>query len=128
MNMPLKPRESEKITSTQRELDKMLKNQNRCLDTIWKTWREEYLRNLGVVHNKINENACVREGELVLVADHSLPRTVWKVGVVAGFTESKDGRIRRVSIRTANDTIQRSIYHLLRLEADCKEDNTQCSC
>ena len=128
INLPMKPRKKKKSKSTQSELDKMLKNQNRYLDTIWKTWREEYLRNLGVVHNKINENACVKEGELVLVADHELPRTVWKVGVVEGFKESKDGRIRRVSIRTANGTIERSIQHLSRLEADCEEDNTQYSC
>ena len=38
-NLPMKPRKKKKSKSTQSELDKMLKNQNRYLDTIWKTWR-----------------------------------------------------------------------------------------
>ena len=128
MNLPLKYREDPKPTITKRGLIKMLNNQNRYLDAIWKTWKEEYLRNLGVVHNKIKENDCIKEGELVLVSDPGLPRAVWKVGVVEGTYESKDGIIRKVYIRTPNGSIVRSIQHLSRLEAEREEDFTQSSC
>ena len=78
--------------------------------------------------NKINSSACVKIGELVLVANQNLPRTVWEVGVVTKIKESRDGKIRTVYLNTAKGTIARSVQHLSRLEADSEEDYSQYSC
>ena len=128
MNLPLKPRLTNDFRFPQRELNKLLRQQNRFLDMIWRAWKEEYLRNLGVVDNRINSSACVKVGELVLVANQNLPRTVWEVGVVTKIKESRDGKIRTVYLNTAKGTIARSVQHLSRLEADSEEDYSQYSC
>ena len=128
MNMPLKPRLTTKLKFPQRELNKLLKQQAKYLDRIWRTWREEYLRSLGMVSNKVNDSACVKEGELVLVANQNLPRTVWEVGVVTKLKQSKDGRIRTVYLNTPKGAIARSVQHLSRLEADSLEDYDQYPC
>ena len=128
MNMPLKPRLTTNLRFPQRELNRLLKQQNKYLESIWRTWREQYLRNLGTVGNKVNSSDCVTVGELVLVANQNLPRTVWEVGVVTKLKESKDGRVRTVYLNTAKGQIARSVQHLSRLEADSIEDYSQYSC
>ena len=128
MNMPLKPRLTTKLRFPQRELNKLLKQQVRYLDRIWRTWKEEYLRGLGTVSNKVTDTACVKVGELVMVANQNLPRTVWEVGVVTNLKESKDGRIRTVYLNTPKGPIARSVQHLSRLEADSIEDYSQYPC
>ena len=126
--MPLKARLTTKLRFPQRELNQLLKQQTQCLDNIWQTWRKEYLRSLGTVNNKVNESDCVKIGELVLVANQNLPKTVWEVGVVTELKKSKDGRIRTVYLTTRKGSIARSVQHLSRLEADSPEDYSQHSC
>ena len=128
MNMPLKPRLTTQLRFPQRELNKLLRQQAKYLDKIWRTWREEYVRGLGTISNKVNDSACVKEGELVLVANQNLPRTVWEVGVVTKLKESKDGRIRTVYLNTSKGPRARSVQHLSRLEADSIEDYGQYPC
>ena len=128
MNMPLKPRITTKLRFPQRELNNLLKQQRKYLDSIWQTWSKEYLRNLNPVNSKINDSDCVKEGELVLVANQNLPKTVWEVGVVTKVKESKDGRIRTVYLNTPKGHMARSVQHLSRLEVDDMEDYKQHSC
>jgi hypothetical protein len=128
INMPLKPRITTHLKFPQRELNKLLKQQNKYLDTIWRTWREEYLRSLGTVNNKVNHSDCVRVGELVMVGNQNLPRTCWNVGVVEKLKEGRDGRFRTADIRTKDGVIPRSVQHLSRLEADSFEDYNQYPC
>ena len=128
MNMPLKPRLTTKLRFPQNELNKLLKQQRKYLNNIWRTWSQEYLRNLGTVNDKVNESACVKEGELVLVANQNLPKTVWEVGVVTGLKKSKDGRVRTVYLTTSKGSIARSVQHLSRLEVGHKEDLEKYPC
>ena len=118
MNMPLKPRPLQKITSDQRVLNKLLKQQNSYLDLIWRTWKEEYLRGLGKVNDKINHTDCVKVGEIVLVGCFNSPKTVWEIGVIQKLTQGRDGRYRTALIRTARGLISRSVQHLSRLETN----------
>ena len=128
MNMPLKPRTTNKPDPEQRIHNALLKQQNKYLELVWKTWKEEYIRSLGKVGDKVTNNDCVKVGELVMVANQSLPRTVWEVGVVNKLKQSKDGRVRTVYLTTSKGEIARSVQHLSRLEADTTEDYTQCPC
>ena len=128
MNMPLQSRCTKNITSDQRVLNALLKQQHRYLEQVWKTWREEYLRNLGTVNNKVNHTDCVKVGELVMVSHQGLPRTVWNIGVIEKLTTGRDGRVRTAHVRTSNGVIPRSVQHLSRLEADSLEDYQQYAC
>ena len=126
INIPLKPRPTKPCTSDQRELNQFLKLQNKYLDMIWRTWREEYLRSLGTVNHTVNHTDCVKVGELVMVGvQQKLPRCSWDMGVIERLTEGRDGRVRTAHIRTANGVITRSVQHLSRLEADSLEDYNQ---
>ena len=69
----------------------------------------------------MTDTDCVKVGELVLVANQSLPRTVWEVGVVTKLKEGRDKRVR-------TGEIARSVQHLSRLEADTTEDFNQYPC
>ena len=128
MNMPLKPRLTEKLKFPQKDLNKFLRHQNKYLNLVWRTFKEEYQRNVGTVSNKVNASDSVKVGELVMVADQNLPRTVWEVGLVKKLKESKDGRIRTVYLDTASGPKARSVQHLSRLEADSVEDFNQYAC
>ena len=128
MNMPLKPRPNQKIVSDQRILNKLLKQQHKYLDLVWRSWKEEYLRTLGTVNNKLNHTDCVKVGEIVLVGSLNLPRTVWDVGVIEKLTQGRDGRYRTAFVRTSKGVIPRSVQHLSRLEADSTEDYNQYAC
>ena len=128
MNMPLKPRPQGKPKSDQRVLNKLLRQQNSYLDLIWRTWKEEYLRGLGTINDKVNHTDSVKEGEVVLVGSFNLPKTVWEVGVIQKLTQGRDGRYRTASIKTSRGLISRSVQHLSRLEADCLDDYNQYSC
>ena len=128
MNMPLKPRLTEKLKFPQKDLNKFLRQQNKYLNLVWRTFKEEYQRNVGTVSNKVNASDSVKVGELVMVADQNLPRTVWEVGLVKKLKESKDGRIRTVYLDTASGPKARSVQHLSRLEADSVEDLNQYAC
>ena len=128
MNIPLEPREKIKPKSDQKILNQILKQQNKYLDSIWKNFREEYSRNLGTVNNKVNSPDCIKVGELVMIAQPSLPRTVWNVGVIENLKEGRDGRIRTVYVRTNNEVVPRAIQHISRLEADSLEEFQQFQC
>ena len=128
MNMPLKPRCTRGVKPLQRDLNALLKLQNRYLDVSWRTFREEYTRSLGTVNNKVNHTDCVRIGEVVLVSHHNLPRATWEVGVIESLKEGRDGRVRTAHVRTATGVIPRSVQHLSRLEADSMEDYQQYPC
>lgn len=128
MNMPLKPRITKRPKPEQRMLNTLLKQQNKFLDTIWRSWREEYLRNLGTVNNQINHSDCVKVGELVMVGHQNLPRTTWEVGVIEDLKEGRDQRVRTAFVRTTKGVIPRSVQHLSRLEADSLEDYNQYAC
>ena len=90
--------------------------------------REEYSRNLGTVNNEVNSSDCIKVGELVMIAQPSLPRTVWNVGVIESLKEGRDGRIRTVYVRTNNEVVPRAIQHISRLEADSLEEFQQFQC
>ena len=122
INIPVKPVSSKKKTPEQKELNRLMVQQNRTLNQIWKTWRENYMRNLGTVPTRVNEDQCIKVGELVMVSEHSIVRTKWVVGVVDKTKEGKDGRVRTVWVRTADGTYSRPVQHISRLEVDSMED------
>ena len=133
INLPVVPIKTSDKSLRKKELNKMMVMQNKTLNSLWKTWREEYVRNLGTVPKKVNESKCIKVGEFVMVAEHSIPRAKWKVGRIVDAKEGRDGRIRTLWIRipTGNECdskiISRPVQHVSRLEADSLEEFNELS-
>lgn len=122
INLPVKPIQFKDKSKEKKEVNKILVMQNRTLNMLWKTWREEYVRNLGTVPRKINEDTCIKAGELVMVAEPSVIRTKWIVGVVDKCKAGPDNKVRTVWVRTAGGIMSRPVQHISRLELDSFED------
>ena len=122
INIPVEPVKSKDKSLRKKELNKLAIMQKRTLNLIWKTFREEYTRNLGTVPTKIADSECISPGELVMVAEHCIPRAKWKVGVVDRCKAGPDKRVRTVWVRTAAGVYSRPVQHISRLELDSMED------
>ena len=122
INTPVKPVESTNKSKEKKKLNQLLVSQNRTLNSLWRTWREEYIRNLGTVPKKVNEDTCIKVGELVMVAEPSVIRTKWIVGVVEKCKAGPDGKVRTVWVRVAGEILSRPVQHISRLELDSFED------
>lgn len=122
INIPVKPVDSTDKSQRKKDLKKLMIQQDRALNLLWKTFREEYVRNLGTVPTNVKEDKCIKEGELVMVADHGIPKTKWKVGVVVKCKQGRDHRVRTVWIKTATGEYSRPVQHISRLELDSMED------
>ena len=61
--------------------------------------------------------------------DHSIPRQIWKVGIVSEVFPGKDGIIRSVKIKIPNGKfLLRHIHHISKLEADDIVDKSESDC
>ena len=118
INVPVVPVNSTEKSLRKKELKNLMIMQNNTLNSLWKTWREEYVRNLGTVPTNVSDEQCVAPGELVMVAEASIPRTKWTVGIVKECKTGRDGKVRTVRVKTASGEIMRSVQHLSRLEMD----------
>lgn len=118
INVPVVPVNSTEKSLRKKELKNLMIMQNNTLNLLWKTWREEYVRNLGTVPTNVSDEQCVAPGELVMVAEASIPRTKWTVGIVKECKTGRDGKVRTVRVKTASGEIMRSVQHLSRLEMD----------
>ena len=127
INVPVVPVKSPDRSLRKKELNKLMVMQNKTLNLLWKTWREEYIRNLGTVPTKVKESQCIKPGELVMVAEHSIPRAKWRVGVVEKCKPGPDEKVRTVWVKTGGGVISRPVQHISRLEMDSMEDLKDCS-
>ena len=105
-----------------KEINRCLISQNRMLESIWKMWKEDYIRQLGRVPNDLKEDNALKVGELVMVTDHNSPRCKWEVGLIESVKEGRDGKIRQCKVRTAKrGTLTRPVQHVARLEMESME-------
>ena len=83
-----------------------------------KEWREKYLTQLSV-NNPRKAVTPLSVGQLVQVLDHSIPKQIWKVGLIETLYRGKDGMIRAVKVKLAhNKYLERHIRHVSLLEVD----------
>jgi hypothetical protein len=117
INLPVRPLKHTEVNpnATRKELNKMLQYQEAKLSKIWKMWREEYLRSLGVGANR-KEKLPIREGDLVMVASGQQPRCTWKVGRVEQLLEGRDEKVRSAIVRTEGKLRTRPIQLMSKLE------------
>ena len=112
-------------------LTQRFKYLNTVLTHFWNRWRKEYLSELREGHRYSRKNGGnnikIAVGDVVLVHDQDLPRTLWKLAVVKRLIEGTDGEIRAAEIRVksgkqASSLFRRSVQHLYPLELNQAQD------
>ena len=89
-------------------------------DQFWSRWTKEYLPLLQTRTKWQLPSDDIKVGELVLVMERGAPRGVWPLGRVEQVHTGRDGRVRRVAVRTATSNFDRAVNSLVRLELDCE--------
>ena len=82
---------------------------------LWRRWQREYLRNL----RDFQQASPVTEanvGDLVLIEGDQRNRLTWKTGVIQQLHPGRDGRVRAVTLRTADGDRRRPVQRLYLLE------------
>ena len=117
VNLPVAPLTHTEVhpTATRKQLNKMLTSQEKMLKNVWKFWREEYLRSLGVCP-AIKSSSTLQAGQLVMVASNKQPRCTWKVGRVVELIEGRDGRVRSAIVTVDGKPKTRPVQLLSQLE------------
>ena len=64
------------------------------------------------------EKRNVKENDLVLLVEDSMPRGLWPLGVVVSVKRSQDGLVRTVDVRTKSTRLTRPISKIVFLEGD----------
>ena len=68
-------------------------------ESFWQRWRCEYVTTLHKRHKWKTREACVGEGDVVLIKSKSAKRNEWLLGRVVDRKISEDGLVRSVSLR-----------------------------
>ena len=105
------------------DLKDMYKSQWRQVQALanqfWKAWKTQYLQSLQSRKKWNDELTNLKEGDVVLMMDNSLPRNRWPLGIMDRVFPSSDKLVRKVSVRVINDkknvTYTRPISQLIRL-------------
>ena len=84
---------------------------------LWKRWSREYLPTLNERKKWWNtQGPSIKEGDLILMVDHSLPRGSWLMGRVVKLFPGNDGVVRVVQIKTKQGLFKRPVVKLVSLE------------
>jgi hypothetical protein len=78
---------------------------------IWKRWSREYLTQLQQRPKWKNQQANVKEGDMVLLIDEQSPLH-WNMGRIVQLHPGADGLVRVVSVKTLRGTVKRAITKL----------------
>ncbi|XP_061717583.1 uncharacterized protein LOC133525312 [Cydia pomonella] len=88
----------------------------RLADQFWARWLREYLPTLrprGPNNNALN----LSEGDVVLIADPTLPRGLWPLGRIAKVYLGPDGAVRVADVHTKGGMLRRPARKLILMEA-----------
>lgn len=78
----------------------------------WRRWMREYVPNL-IDRKKWNQaTPSLRVGNRVLIMDENTRRGQWLTGTVSKLFPGDDGRVRRVSVKTATSELTRPVVKL----------------
>ena len=86
-------------------------------DEFWNRWLKEYwpMLNERQIWQNLKQN--LKEGDLVLVLDQSVPRYCWPLGLVTEVRRSRtDGLVRSVELRSQGRLMVRPITKVVQLE------------
>ena len=85
------------------------------LEDFWRTWRNEYIRNLPP-DSRSKRKGKLSVGSVVLIQEEDSPRLQWPLGVVTRLNSGKDSIARAIEVRTAKGIVLRPIQKVHNLE------------
>ncbi|XP_071874181.1 uncharacterized protein [Bombus fervidus] len=86
----------------------------------WSRWHREYITELTKRNKWTKGTHSIREGTIVLIREDNIPSMQWPLGRVIKTHPGADGIIRTVTIKTANNTLDRGVKRLVPLP--CQPD------
>ena len=89
------------------------KTAQRLADHFWKRWLKEYLPTLMPRRLAGRPGTDPQHGDVVIIADSSLPRNTWPRGEVINVYVGPDGRTRIVDVRTTGGVLRRPTSRLI---------------
>ncbi|GFT24228.1 integrase catalytic domain-containing protein [Trichonephila clavipes] len=81
----------------------------KCVQTIWKRWKNDYLNHLQQRNKWQFEKNNVAVGCLVLLKENDLPPCKWTMARILEVIYGTDGKVRVVKLKTATEVLTRSI-------------------
>ena len=82
----------------------------------WQRWTKEYLQTLQERQKWLHPKPNFKVGDLVLVTEKNVPRGQWPKGLIEQTFPDSEGKVRQVTVRTANAVYRRDIRKLCLLE------------
>ena len=77
------------------------------LDQFQARWKRELLQSLQSRQKWLKPHQNLEKGDIVLLCDENIPRNQWSLGRIENVMPSKDGFVRSVSVRIADDDIDK---------------------
>lgn len=100
-------------------LKDMYKKQEIELGDFWRTWRDDYLKQLPAPKPR-GKYGNLEKGSVVIIREDNVPRLQWPVGVVEEVVTGRDGVCRKVKVRTKAGIFWRPIQRLHDLELNVR--------
>lgn len=88
------------------------------LERYWQIWSTDYLQSLQKRMKWPTSQEELKEGDLVLIKNSTLPPTKWELGRIIECMKGQDGHTRVVSVKTAQSRYTRPITQLCKLPVD----------
>ena len=86
-------------------------------DQFWSQWLKLYIQCLQPRQKWLKPYRSLAIGDVVLIADDNVSRGNWPKGIVEEVLPDKEGRVRRVRVRTSSSSMTRDVRKLCLLEA-----------
>ncbi|XP_062709120.1 uncharacterized protein LOC134288391 [Aedes albopictus] len=82
----------------------------------WKRWVSDYLPEITRRSKWFQQVKPITVGDIVVIADPTLPRNCWPKGKIIGTRVSQDGQVRSATVRTTNGVYDRPVTKLAVLD------------
>lgn len=84
-------------------------------DHFWRRWVKEYRPSLAPRPSTHQQVVKLHTGDVVLIADSSMPRGTWPRGVITSLFPGPDGHVRAAIVRTKAGELRRPVSRLILL-------------
>lgn len=74
-------------------------------EVFWGRWRKEYLLSLNKRAKWNQPRRNMKVGDIVLLKDENIPRSVWPLGIITQTLPSADGLVRKVKVKISNKSV-----------------------
>ena len=95
---------------------KMQRYRRELINKFWNRWRKDYMLQQQASKYDTSKEPILQKGQIVLLREENLNRGKWRLAKVLDPVKGRDGRIRRVKLKTQQGLIDRHINQLALLE------------